>query len=78
MSENEKNSFRDHGSSFDNTIPNESVNYVLESIGGESCYMPFNIEYFGEIYGKALVSMMLIHSVNPLNITYFCWIPVRC
>ena len=50
MSENEKNSFRDHGSSFDNTIPNESVNYVLESIGGESCYMPFNIEYFVEIY----------------------------
>ena len=50
MSENEKNSFRDHDSSFDNTIPNESVNYVLEIIGGESCYMPFNIEYFGEIY----------------------------
>ena len=36
MSENEKNSFRDHDSSFDNTIPNESVNYVLESIGGET------------------------------------------
>ena len=50
MSENEKNSFRDHGSSFDNTILNEMVNYVLENICGESCYMPFDIEYFGEIY----------------------------
>ena len=54
MSENEKNSLRDHDSSFDNTIPNESVNYVLEIIGGESCYMPFNIEYFGEIYMNEL------------------------